>query len=128
MTKIFIREKTKSDYLGIVSSTLCALHCAFTPFFIAALSAVKTAENSFAWLDYVFVALCLWAVYHASKHSSSKLIKMGLWAAWAVFAIGIVFEDAAEGMVYMGYAGSLGLVVLHIFNIRYFMHCEKCAH
>ena len=126
MFKILIKEKIKSDYLGIIGTTLCVLHCAFSPLIIAALSAVQSNEEGWAWLDYVFIALCLWAVFHSAKHTYSKAIKVGLWAAWAVFAVGIVFEDAAEGMAYVGYAGSLALVVLHILNIRYFKHCDKC--
>jgi hypothetical protein len=128
MSKLFIQEKTKSDYWGIIGSTLCAVHCAFTPFIITALSTVKTAEDSLAWLDYVFITLCFWAVFHSTKHSSSKKIKTGLWAAWSVFAVGIVFEDAFESMNYIAYAGSAALVILHILNIRHFKHCEKCGH
>ena len=128
MSNSFIQEKIKSDYLGIIGSTLCALHCAFTPFIVAALSAVKTVEASWEWLDYVFIALCFWAVFHSTKHSNSKKIRMGLWAAWAVFATGILLEDVAEGMNYLAYTGSAALVVLHILNIRHFKHCEKCRH
>jgi MerC mercury resistance protein len=128
MSSVLIKKKIKSDYLGIIGSTLCALHCTFTPFIIAAFSALETAENSWAWLDYVFVALCLWAVFHSSKHSNSIKIKVGLWAAWTVFATGILLEDVAEGMNYVAYAGSAMLVILHILNIRHFKYCEKCRH
>ncbi len=128
MLKLLAQQKVKSDWLGIIGSTLCALHCAFTPFIIATFSALETAENDLAWLDYVFIALCLWAVFHASKHSSSPQIRVGLWTAWSVFAVGILFEDAAEGMNYVGYAGSIALVILHVLNIRYFKHCKNCTH
>jgi hypothetical protein len=128
MASSFILRKLNADYLGIASSALCVVHCVLSPFIVATISALKTSEEGWAWLDYVFIALCLWAVFHSTKHSYSKPIKMGLWVVWAVFAIGIVFEEAAEGMAYVGYVGSLGLVVLHILNMRHFKRCEKCAH
>jgi MerC mercury resistance protein len=128
MNRFLTKERTKSDYWGIIGSTLCAVHCAFTPVIVAAMSAAQTTEEGWAWLDFVFIGLCLWAVFHSAKHTNSKAIKIGLWVAWAVFAVGIVFEDAAEGMNYVGYAGSLGLVVLHILNIRHFKTCAKCRH
>ena len=128
MLKLLAQQKVKSDWLGIVGSTLCALHCAFTPFIIAAFSAFETAEDNWAWLDYVFIGLCLWAVFHSSKHSNSIKIKVGLWAAWGVFTVGILLEDAAKGMNYVGYAGSFALVILHILNIKHFKHCNKCKH
>ncbi len=128
MLKILAQQKSKSDWLGIIGSTLCALHCAFTPFAIAAFSALETAKNEWAWLDYAFIGLCLWAVFHSSKHSSSPKIRVGLWAAWSVFTVGILFEDAAEGMNYVGYTGSIALVILHVLNIRYFKHCKNCTH
>lgn len=128
MLKLLTQQKTKADWLGIIGSTLCALHCAFTPFIIAAFSAFETAEGHWAWLDYVFIGLCLWAVFHASKHSSSIKIKVGMWVAWMIFSIGILFEDTVEGMNYVGYVGSMGLVILHILNIRYFKNCNKCSH
>ena len=55
-------KKLKADYVGIIGSTLCALHCALTPFVLTAISAVKTTEEGWAWLDYAFIALCLWAM------------------------------------------------------------------
>lgn len=128
MNSFLTRERTKSDYWGIIGSTLCALHCAFTPFIVAALSAAQTAEEEWAWLDYVFIGLCLWAVFHSAKHTNSKKIKIGLWAAWAIFATGILLEDVFESMNYIAYAGSVALVVLHILNIRHFKTCEKCEH
>ena len=128
MSRLLLFRKSKADYLGIVGSTLCAVHCAFTPFIVAAISAVKSAEENWAWLDYIFIGLCLWAVFHSTKHTRSRAIKYGLWVVWAVFSVGILFEDAFEGMNYVGYAGSFGLVVLHILNIKYFKHCENCRH
>lgn len=128
MSKLLFFKKSKADYFGIVGSALCAVHCAFTPFIVAAISAVKSAEGNWEWLDYGFIGLCLWAVFHSAKHTRSRAIKYGLWAAWAVFSVGILFEDAFEGMNYVGYVGSFGLVVLHILNIKYFKHCENCQH
>lgn len=121
-------KKLNSDYFGIIGSVLCAVHCALTPFIIAAMSAAQIAEKGLVWLDYLFITLCLWAVFHSSQRANSPKIKIGFWASWVVFAMGILLEDAIEGMNYMGYAGTLGLVGLHFWNLLHLKYGEKGKH
>ena len=126
MSVLFIFGKLKSDWTGILSSGLCAIHCATTPLILTAISSVENGAENWAWLDFVFLSLSVLAVYHSTKHSALREIRWGLWTAWVVFAMGILLENWSAWMTALSYVGSMSLIVLHILNIRHFRRCEHC--
>ncbi|WP_394748896.1 MerC domain-containing protein [Spongiimicrobium salis] len=119
-----------SDLLGVAASGLCAVHCALTPLFFATRPILENiigkhhhASGYWALLDYLFLILGLIAVWYSARHTVHKGIKSILWAAWGVFALGLLSETFhfIYGMWFM-YLGSIALVVAHIYNHRY---CKK---
>ncbi len=122
-----------SDILGIIASGLCAIHCAITPLiflsrpFFGPQVAQHAHGNAFwASLDYVFLVLSLVAVWWSSKHTHFTLIKIGLWSAWFIFTIGLLSEIFHYDFgMWMMYAGSALLIIMHIWNYRYCNACKK---
>ena len=129
-TKTFLGQK-RSDFLGVLASGLCAIHCAVTPVFFIAKPFIHSSVNYhshgsgfWAMLDYVFLVLSLIAVWFSSKHTNLKSIKWVLWSAWIVFSIGLLSERIHfENGIWLMYSGSAALVIAHVINYR---HCQKC--
>lgn len=121
----------KPDFMGMLASGLCAIHCAATPLFFAAQPLVHEAISEAGhhehghdhghgiWgsLDLIFVVLSLIAVYYAAKASRNTKTRAWLWGGWGVFAAGLLMEHL--GMVgWLMYVGSAILVVTHLVNFR----------
>ena len=120
-----------SDWLGAAASGLCAIHCTLTPIFFAAKpvldSTVGEHAHGHGWwgaLDYIFLVLSLLAVWYSARHTTHTTLKWGLWAAWGLFAFGLLSEPFGVpfGHWFM-YVGSISLVIAHIKNYR---HCQQC--
>ncbi|MEM6540916.1 MAG: MerC domain-containing protein [Bacteroidota bacterium] len=116
-----------SDWLGAAASGLCAIHCALAPVFFAARPVLESTmgehshgEGFWALLDYLFLVLSLAAVWYSSRHTTHKGIKKILWAAWVIFAVGLLSEvfHFSYGIWFM-YVGSIALVAAHLYNHRY---------
>lgn len=124
-----------SDWLGVAASGLCAIHCALTPVFFAARPVLESTMGQhnhgsgfWALLDYLFLVLSLAAVWYSSRHTVHKRIKRVLWAAWVVFAIGLLSEPFhfTHGIWFM-YVGSITLVIAHLYNHRYCKRSRKAS-
>jgi len=109
-----------ADKTGIASALLCTVHCMVIP----ALFLVKYwgVDNNFinlpSWwdrLDYVFLLLSFWAVYHSASHTKAKSIKRSLWLFWGILALAIIFETKLHSLAYIA---SAGLVITHFVNIK----------
>ncbi len=117
---------TAADKLGILSAIICTAHCLLIPAFFMLRYSWHGAENPHhngdsglpSWwemLDYIFLVIGLYAVYHASTHTSFRPVKAALWFFWGILAVAVVFEDSLHFLVYVA---SLGLVATHFFNIK----------
>ncbi|SEC80825.1 MerC mercury resistance protein [Tenacibaculum sp. MAR_2009_124] len=123
-----IRKLTiDSNNIGIISSSLCFVHCLATPFlFLAKTCSVTCCESSPVWwrlIDFSFLLVSFYAVYSASKSTSKNWIKVALYLTWIVlFAIILneyfhfipLFEEAI-------YLPSFLLIGLHFHNKK---HCK----
>lgn len=112
--------KQNADYVGIAGSILCLIHCLITPVLVMTSTLLNhdALRTGFLSLDYVFIGVNIIAVWSASRHTSLS-IRAALWSFLALFAVGLLFEDAHRGMAYTAYAASLGLAITHVANIRY---------
>lgn len=125
----------KSDIVGALASGLCALHCIATPFiFIAQTCAITgCCESSPIWwssIDYLFIVITFFAVYHSGKNSSKPWLKYALFASWSLLSFLVLNEkmnllDIAESWKYLT---AFGLISLHIYNLK-FCQCveESCC-
>ena len=120
--------RSRSDFFGAVISGICAVHCTLTPFLFAARPLLETtghaaAHGDYWWalLDYVFLFFSLLAVGYSVRRTDSPSIRIWLWVAWAVFALGLLLEPLelpfAKALMYVG---SFTLIFAHLRNLR---HC-----
>ena len=119
----------KPDTIGAIVSTLCVVHCLFTPLLFVAQSytATHSHEAPFWWknLDYLFILISVIAVYESTKKSTNKLIKAGLWMSWIMLFLLILNEKLVwiELDEIITYCVALTLSMLHIYNLNY-CQCE----
>jgi len=121
------RYSPGADKIGITSAVICAVHCLVIPaiFLLKYSWEDTTAVAGAGWgsglphwwetLDYIFLAVGFYAVFHATTHTPSRWVKISLWLFWLCLAIAVVFESKLH---WMAYIASAGLVATHFVNIR----------
>jgi len=110
----------KADYIGIAGSVLCIIHCLITPVLLmtTALFQDEKLRIGYLSLDYVFIGVNIIAVYFATRHYASPVIKKSLWGFLSLFTVALLLEDVAPAFEYLAYVASAGLVITHLLNIR----------
>lgn len=112
------------DRLGVIGSTLCALHCALLPVALAALPALGLNGAALIDLDQAFTvfatllgvtALSLGYRRHRAFHAWLCLIP-GLALVW-VGSFGPLHTHSIEHAVVM-VAGGLAIAAAHLINLR----------
>ena len=112
-----------------MASTICMVHCILTPFlFIAQACSASCCESTPIWwqlVDYLFLIIAFFAVYHAARTTTNKLIGKSLWVSWSVllFVILNLKLQLLDLPSFSLYVPALSLIVLHIYN-RKFCHCK----
>lgn len=120
--------KMQSDYIGIIGSGLCFIHCILTPVVLSAGLFIPSTESESFFslghlLELLFVLIAFFAVFNSSSRTPCYEVRMAFWSFFTLFAVGILFHDHFKWMVYVSYLGSLGLIVTHIINIK---NCKRC--
>ena len=103
------------DLVGMLSSGLCLIHCLFLPFFV---SASHHADWHFFHLDYLFLLIGFWAVWHADGHARTKGIRYMLWTSYLVLAMAVIWEGFYEQVNWIIYPASLALIAGHYLNLK----------
>jgi hypothetical protein len=112
-----------SDFIGFISSGFCLIHCALMPFLLAAQSFHQFHEFDEAYhLDYFFLAICGLAVWFSTRHVHHPALLLAFRSCFVAFAGAILLNHRVEGIEYLGYAASIGLMVTHVLNFRYCRH------
>jgi hypothetical protein len=133
-----IKQIQKPDFLGISASFLCIVHCALYPLVVSLGIFMKTASVKpryfgskyqhthigWHWLDYIFVALAIWAVLNAVKNTHSDFIKIGLWTSLTVFSFAILLHHQFVWMYFLSISASISLVIFHILNWKNYNKCN----
>lgn len=124
--KLIKKDLIQSDIIGAVASTLCAIHCIMTPFLFAIQSCSSTSccSDSPSWwssLDYIFIIITLFAVYHSSQNTSTQWMKQSLYATWVVMTLLILNEKVVIVNIesIYKYVITFGLIGLHTYNLKY---------
>lgn len=123
----------KADYLGMLASSLCLLHCLATPFlFIAKTCSTTCCEETPVWwktIDFLFLTISFFAVLASTKKSTNKTIQMLMWLTW--MAISFVICNEYLNLIALFdkaiYIPATTLIVLHIYNLKYCQCKEKCC-
>lgn len=109
----------KADYVGILGSLLCIVHCLALPVLALGTSIGHDhhAHIGFLSLDYLFILVNAIAVYFATRDHRSVLVKVLLWSALVIFGVSLVFEERHVMFQWLGYVGSALLITGHLINV-----------
>ncbi|MEM9821484.1 MAG: MerC domain-containing protein [Bacteroidota bacterium] len=132
---MIVKTRPKSDVIGAMASGLCVLHCLATPFlFIAQTCSVSDCCNSgpvwWSAIDYLFVGITFFAVYHSSKSTSQDWVKYALYTTWVMLTFLVLNEKLGFLPIaeYWKYLTAFGLISVHMYNLK-FCQCveEPCC-
>lgn len=116
---------SKSDWIGVIASFLCLVHCVATPFlFVAQAGILSTGKTQPQWwgvLDIIFLILSFIAVLWSAKNTSKKWMRNLFWLSWSLLVLVILNEKLAliPLMEQIVYIPSLTLVFAHLYNRKY---------
>lgn len=122
--------KFTSDIVGIISSSLCFIHCFITPvLFMSQLCSVSCCDTSPIWwkfIDFSFLVISFIAILYSTRYTGKAWIKPLFWAAWLLQLTTIVNENMQWMLLpeWTHYLPALALVALHAYNKKY---C-RCAY
>jgi hypothetical protein len=117
--------KLKTDDVGIISSTLCMIHCITTPFiFLAQSCTISCCGASPHWwrsIDFIFLLISLIAIYQSSKTTTKTWVKYVMWICWTLLLVILINESLQIFLLfkYAIYAPAISLVIIHIYNLKY---------
>ena len=123
-----------SDNLGILSSTLCFIHCFATPFVYISFASLFNQNDflSFYWksINIIFIVFSLIAVNRSTKKTTSKILKPISWFSWS-FLFFVLFNEEVKFIELpelVSYLSALNLAGIHVYNLK-FCGCkdENCC-
>lgn len=115
----------KPDTIGALASSLCVIHCLVTPVIFAAqgVSALHHDTVPIWWknIDFLFVAISVFAVYRSANNSNNSFIKYALWLSWFSLLILILNEKLIWLPLseLITYTVAFTLASLHLYNLNY---------
>jgi hypothetical protein len=139
---------SRSDLIGIVSATICLIHCIAVPLFFAyyvhdQASTVRAfgpqvelqhahyhlGSIGFFKVDYIFLIIGLIAIIFSSKHTANKWIRIGLWVSYFALAGSVLMEETSYFFQVTLYIASVALIGAHVVNLRHLrLHLRGEAH
>ncbi len=109
-----------ANLIGIVSSSICLVHCVATPLLIA-FGAEYIINPSF---KYLFLILSFASIFKATENVTNTKNAILLWVSFWGFLFSTLFQEEYEWLHYSGYFFTILIIVGHIINIK---HCKQCA-
>lgn len=110
----------KADLIGILSSSICLVHCVATPLLIAFVAGFITNPI----IKYLFLIISFVSIFKATENVTSKKISLLLWISFWGFLFSTLFQEEYEWLHYSGYLFAILIIIGHILNIK---HCRECS-
>lgn len=120
-----MNNTNKSDYLGILISSSCLIHCIATPFIFVAQTCTRAccAETPLWWrtIDYVFLAVSFAAIWFSTRGNTKNWLKAILWINWGALSLVLLFEELAIELFFerVVLVPAITLIGFHLFNKFY---------
>ena len=114
-----------SDFFGVLTCSVCLVHCISTPLILFSLPLLNTKLSMYySWwsnLDYIFLIISFFMVYFSVQTSRIKRMKLFFWLSWFFLFLVIINEktELFEFSEYLAYLATTALSLLHLFNIKY---------
>ncbi|MCF0071828.1 MerC domain-containing protein [Dyadobacter sp. CY261] len=114
-----VHSHGKADYIGILGSVLCIVHCLLVPAlaFGSTVAGHGHAHIGLVSLDYLFILINGVAVYYATREHQSMGVRVLLWGALAIFSVSLILEGRHQAFTWLGYIGSGLLIIGHLINL-----------
>ncbi|MBY0243885.1 MAG: MerC domain-containing protein [Sphingobacteriaceae bacterium] len=109
----------KADLIGILSSSICLVHCLATPLLIA--FGAEFITNPF--FKYLFLILSFASIFKATEKVTNIKNATLLWVSFWGFLFSTLFQETYEWLHYSGYLFAILIIIGHILNIKY---CREC--
>lgn len=109
------------DVVGILSSSLCIVHCMAMPFLIA--TGVSILSNE--WLTYLFIIISFFSIYKATKNCVNLKVGALLWVSFFGFLLTTFFHEQSHVIHLLNYVFAFAIVVGHVLNIKYCKQCKR---
>ena len=109
-----------ANLIGIVSSSICLVHCVATPLLIA-FGAEYIINPIF---KYVFLILSFASIFKATENVTNTKNAILLWVSFWGFLFSTLFQEEYEWLHYSGYLFAILIIIGHILNIK---HCRECS-
>ncbi len=116
-------KRAKSDIVGIIASSVCIIHCMLTP--LIAIIFSEVIKDKYELLNYLFLLISLVSVVLSVKSSKHPFIKGLLIYFWIQLSVSLFFEDKNIIFSILMYFSAIGLIGIHVLNIKY---CSRCKH
>ena len=119
-----MRLQLQYDKIGIISSSLCMIHCIGTPFiFIAKACSVKCCSEAPIWwlmIDYLFLIISFIAIYYTTKKPTKPWLNISFWIAWVILLLATLEHSFSLSIIpkYFIYIPATIVVALHFYNLR----------
>ncbi len=107
-------KKINSDFLGMLSSSLCLIHCLALPIIIVFFGEALHSLEHLEFLDWIFAIISLYAAVDSVRKTHSKLLRITFITGWTFFVVGVF----AHEHVYLSYSLHIGSVILIISHVR----------
>ena len=112
----------KSDLLGIISSSLCLIHCLAGPILVLLGYSFIEPDHWPIW-DILFLGISVWAVYFATRGHAPRHVKLGLWFSVLLLSVSIIFSHDYPFFSVLSWIAAASLVLFHVLNIRHGRSC-----
>lgn len=109
----------KADIIGILSSSICLVHCIATPLLIAFGAGFLT--NPF--FKYLFLIISFISIFKATEKIKHTKIALFLWISFWGFLFSTLFQEEYHWLHYLGYFFAILIIIGHILNMK---HCKTC--
>ncbi len=125
--KLFPMVKTskinKADIIGILSSSICLVHCIATPFLI--IYGIGFMTNPI--FKYLFLILSFVSIFKATENVQHTKIAALLWVSFWGFLFSNLFHEEYHWLDYFEYLFAGLIIIGHILNIKYCKQCPQKA-
>lgn len=104
----------RADLTGILSSSLCLIHCIATPLLITLGVGIFTHPL----VKYLFLIIAFISIIKATQHTTDKRISYLLWFSFTGFFTSNILHHQSEWFHYAEYLFALMIITGHILNIK----------
>ncbi len=128
-----LKKNFEYDNIGMLSSSLCFVHCMITPFiFIAQACSRSCCSGSPLWwkaFDFIFLLISFVAVYYSAKNTSKNWLRFSFYLLFLILTFLVVNHHIGFYIISMklNYISAFLLFALHLYNKKFCRCSTGCC-